>query len=214
MRKAVTGMNMKISRGAGLLAMGVAILGAIEIWRVGWSWDEVLKQSLPWLIIATAAMIHELGHVVAAVCLGVGIRGMKLDLFGARLELGGMLSYGGECWIAVGGPLANFLSVALLCPIPLFQETGGGALFLGASLTLGCVNLLPLWTLDGGRILRSAVAWVAGDRVADRLLQWTTGMCLGLLWLLAVYALLRKGQMLSLFAFSLCLLLRTVKREP
>ena len=208
------GMKMKVSPGAGLLAVGIVLLGAVEIWRGGWNRGEIPEQSLPWLIIATAAMIHELGHVVAAASLGVGIRGMNLDLFGARLELGGLLSYGGECWIAAGGPLANFLSVALLCPIPLFRETGGGALFLGASLTLGCVNLLPLWTLDGGRILRSAVAWAAGDRIADRLLRWTTGICLGLLWLVAVYALLRKGQMLSLFAFSLCLLVRVAKRDP
>ena len=82
------GMKMKVSPGAGLLAVGIVLLGAVEIWRGGWNRGEIPEQSLPWLIIATAAMIHELGHVVAAASLGVGIRGMKLDLFGARLELG------------------------------------------------------------------------------------------------------------------------------
>ena len=88
------GMKMKVSPGAGLLAVGIVLLGAVEIWRGGWNRGEIPEQSLPWLIIATAAMIHELGHVVAAASLGVGIRGMNLDLFGARLELGGLLSYG------------------------------------------------------------------------------------------------------------------------
>ena len=203
-------MRVRISRSAVMLTAGVIIVGIVGVWRNGEGMAVLWIRLLPWLIVMAAALLHELGHIVIARCVGVGIRGMKLDLFGARLELGGLLSYGQECLIAAGGPLVNFLSAAFLYPIPVFRGTGEGALFLGVSITLGCVNLLPVWTLDGGRILRGVVAWFGGDRVANRTLRATTGLCLGFLWILAVYALLREGQMLSLFAFSLCLLARSI----
>ena len=47
-----------------------------------------------------------------------------------------------------------------------------------------------------------------GERAADVTLRAATGLALGGLWLLSVYALLRVGEALSLFAFALCLLLR------
>ncbi len=206
-------MRMKISRGAIILVMGAAFLGAVETWRRGWDFAGLWEESRPWLIVAAAALVHELGHIAAARWVGVGIRGMKLDLFGARLELGGLMSYGRECLIAAGGPLASLLSVAVLYPLQAFRGREGMELFLGASLVLGCVNLLPVGTLDGGRMLRSAVAWLAGDRVAAVVLRWTAGLCLGMLWLLAAYALLCRGELLSVFAFSLCLLFRTVGGE-
>lgn len=206
-------MRVKVSRGAVILVIGSAVLGMAETWRRGWDLIGLWEGSRPWLIVAAAALVHELGHIAAARWVGVGIRGMKLDLFGARLELGGLLSYGREFWIAAGGPLASFLSVAVLYPLNTLRGREGIELFLGASLVLGCVNLLPVGTLDGGRMLRSAVAWMAGDRAAEGVLRWTTGLCLGMLWLLAAYALLRRGELLSVFAFSLCLLFRTLGGE-
>ncbi len=205
-------MRMRISRGAVILAMGAAILGIADVWRSGEGPAGLWEELLPWLIVAAAALLHELGHIATARCVGVGIRGMKLDLFGARLELGGLLSYGQECLIAAGGPLVNFLSVAVLYPL----SSGGNGmmeLFLGASLVLGCVNLLPVGTLDGGRILGSLSAWLWDVRISERIMRVTTGLFLGALFLLAAYALLRRGELLSVFAFSLCLLLRTVSGE-
>ena len=77
-----------------------------------------------------------------------------------------------------------------------------------ASLGLGLLNLLPVRGLDGGRMLSCALALTAGERAADVTLRVTTGLALGCLWLLSVYALLRAGETLSLFVFSVCLLTR------
>ena len=204
------GMKVKISRMGMVMTAGAMALGLVGVWREGARLSEIWKQTGPWFMVALAAMIHELGHIVSARWMGAEIRGIKLDLFGARLELGGLLSYKGEFCIAAGGPLANSLCVALLYPLRISRENRDMALFLGVSFILACVNLLPVGTLDGGRMLRSIVAWLGGDRAAEILLRGTTGLCLGMLWLLAAYALLRRGEFLSVFAFSLCLLFRTM----
>ena len=156
--------------------------------------------------VAVAAMLHEMGHGLAAWGWSVPIRSMKLDLFGARLELGGLTGYTAELSVAAGGPLASLVCFALLRPWG--AESGWTGLLGTASLGLGLVNLLPVRGLDGGRMLSCALALTAGERAADVTLRVTTGLALGCLWLLSVYALLRAGETLSLFVFSVCLLTR------
>ncbi len=187
-----------------------AVAGAGSIFRSGLTAGAVWTEIRPWLAILAAAGMHELGHMIAAWGAGARIRGFRLDLFGARLELAGLLSYGRELWIAAGGPIVSLVCAALAYPLAATRGGEALGLFCGASLAFGIFNLLPIGTLDGGRMLRCAAAWLWGDRIATGILQVTTGIGLGMLWLLAVYALLRRAEMLSVFGFSLCLLWRAI----
>ena len=168
-------------------------------------------------LVLGAAALHECGHWAAAWGVGARVRGLTLDLFGARMELEGFLSYGAEIFVAAGGPLAGFLGTALAYPLWRSGGSEAAGLFAVASGVLGAVNLLPVGTLDGGRMLACGAAWLWGESVARGLLRITTGLLLGALWMVAVYGLLRAGHMLSLFAFSLSLLTRTwdgMHRDP
>ena len=204
------GGRVQVSRGIWVLLAGVGVMGAVTIARSGRTAGEVWDVLWPWAVVLAAAGFHELGHIAAAWGIGVGIRGLKLDLFGARMELAGLLSYGQEFFVAAGGPLVSLMCAAVAYPLAVTRDGEWFSLFFGASLVLGLVNLLPVGTMDGGRMLRSGAAWLWGDRTATALLRGTTVIILGLLWMLSVYGLLRAGQMLSLFAFSLCLLVRAV----
>ena len=169
-----------------------------------------------------AALLHEGGHLLAAAVAVVRVESMTLDLFGARLALGGLISYGQEFAVAAGGPCVNLLTAALLMPLWVSRGApSGGALhaLILASLGLSAVNLLPVRTLDGGRMLSCFCGVLAGDgspvppRLPDRLLSVTTAAVLGIVWLLSAYALLRADRFLSLFAFSFCLLCRVITGE-
>ncbi len=203
-------MRIRVGRGIWVLGIGVAVMEAISAVRSGRSAEEMWDEAWPWLVVMAAAGLHEVGHLIAAWGARVGVRGLRLDLFGARMELSGLLSYGQEFFVAAGGPLVSLVCAAISYPLIYTWGREGVSLFCGASLVLGVVNLLPAGTLDGGRMLRSGVAWLRGDEAATAILKGTTAVCLGLLWLISVYGLLRAGQMLSLFVFSLCLLLRAV----
>lgn len=156
--------------------------------------------------VALAAGLHELGHVAVAWGWSIPIRSLRLDLFGARMELEGLTGYAAELAVAAGGPLVSILGSALARP--LGEVLTGAYLFSSVSLGLGLLNLLPVRGLDGGRILSCALSLTAGERVADVTLRITTGLALGGLWLTSVYALLRVGEALTLFTFALCLLIR------
>lgn len=212
--------RLRVSPAAVIMGVGMLLLALWEGRPSGAGLTGTLTGTamLAW---GLAALCHEAGHLLAARLCRVGIRGITLDLFGARIHVEGLLSYGQECMISCAGPAVNFLTVAVAAAVAAigpFWLTGSGpwqgflALFLAASLGLGTVNLLPVSTLDGGRMLFCLLATLWGDGIARRVLSVTTGIVLVLLWLAAAYALLRVGSMLSLFVFSLCLLVRAVGR--
>lgn len=189
------------------IGLGVLLVGGVMLWETWRMGGRVMDL----LIILAAAACHELGHLAAAKLCGVHVRGMCLDLFGARLQLDGLPSYGAEWLIAAAGPLVNLLSAAAC--LWGWQIAGGDAsadivLFSLASLALGGINLLPIGSLDGGRMLYCTAAYLGGDAVAARILRGSSLVCLSILWLTAGYVLLRAGGMLTVYIFSLGLLLR------
>lgn len=197
-------MRVRISRRAGMMMVGVVLAGAMA--ASAGRGDLGLPTWRETLTLLAAAFLHEAGHVAAAWGWSVPVRSLRLDLFGARLELGGLTGYAAELAVAAGGPLVSLVGAALAYPLGGAEE--GAALFSAVSLGLGLLNLLPVAGLDGGRMLACALGLTAGERAAEVTLRVTSAVALGSLWLLSVYALLRIGETLTLFTFSLCLLLR------
>lgn len=129
---------------------------------------------VPWA--AGAALLHELGHVTAAMLFHGRVEALTLSAVGAELRFSypAPLSYGRESLVALAGPAANLV-------------TGVTALWLGAylqaavSLGLGLFNLLPILPLDGGRVLFDLVSEHFDPMAADRVLAVTAGVLIGLL---------------------------------
>ncbi len=135
-------------------------------------------------LVLLAAAVHEMGHVVTLLSLGGRVTGFRVGVLGAVLETDSRrLTYGGEILTALAGPGSNLLAGWLLSRTGLSTAAG-------AHLVLGAFNLLPLWPLDGGRVLGLAVCWAWGPGVGYIVLRWcgmvtaavlAVGLC-GLMW--------------------------------
>jgi Zn-dependent protease len=167
-------MKLKVSRRVWVFLSGAVFLGIRQIGRMPPSTGELAAAAASWLTVLCAAGLHELGHLTAAWGCGAEVKGLRLDLFGARMELGGLLSYGQEFFVAAGGPFVSLLCAAVAYPLSLRCGGVRWGEFAGVSLLLGLVNLLPVGTLDGGRMLRSGAALLWGDTAATVLLSATT----------------------------------------
>ncbi|MBQ6798557.1 MAG: site-2 protease family protein [Oscillospiraceae bacterium] len=98
---------------------------------------------LPFLL---AAALHELGHLVCLRLCGIPVYKLRIDFTGAVLHTASMAPRR-EAYSAAAGPFVNLLcglGFLRLCPA-----------FSFVSLLLAFCNLLPIFPLDGGRILRS-----------------------------------------------------------
>ena len=78
-------LRMRIHPAAAVMAVGVTLAALWTAVRTEAGLDVGGMAA-----VAVAAMLHEMGHGLAAWGWSVPIRSMKLDLFGARLELGGL----------------------------------------------------------------------------------------------------------------------------
>jgi len=108
---------------------------------------------LPFL---AAAAIHEAGHLLCLEICHVPVTAFQIGALGATLSTGPMTGRQ-ELLCAAAGPGINLLSGAMLA--------GAAPRFLLLSLMLALFNLLPLYPLDGGRILRVLLPGLA-DRIA------------------------------------------------
>ena len=103
-----------------------------------------------YMLLFCAASVHELGHGLA-----IWISDAKIEQI--RLIPGGLdirycekhFSYAADLLIALAGPAANLLFAMLISSADL----QGTDLFIGLNLTLCFFNLLPIYPLDGGKIL-------------------------------------------------------------
>jgi Zn-dependent protease len=129
-------------------------------------------------------ILHELGHALVARRLGIGISGIDLWFFGGVAKMTrDSDSPGTEFKVAAAGPAVTLL-IILICVGLSALISQGAALdvmrlagdaevspvlallgFLGSiNLFLFVFNLVPAYPLDGGRLARSAIWKVTGDR--------------------------------------------------
>ena len=101
--------------------------------------------------ILISLFVHELGHFVAAKLVGVKVETCRILPYGGEMTLRNemQLSYQKLILVALGGPVATFLGILFSFFLPtLLQE-----LFIEVQLFILLMNLLPIWPLDGGRIV-------------------------------------------------------------
>jgi Zn-dependent protease len=100
-------------------------------------------------LIVASLLLHEMGHMLVASMLGVPVREFGLCLGGAYNRRGTASRRRQELLIASAGPMVNLLLIGSLV-LPLI-----GPQLAYCNLVLCVVNLLPLPSSDGLRILRA-----------------------------------------------------------
>jgi Zn-dependent protease len=100
-------------------------------------------------LIVASLLMHEMGHMLVALMLGVPVREFGFCLGGTYNRRGTARRRRQELLIASAGPLVNLLLIGCVF-LPLI-----GPQLAFCNLVLCVVNLLPLPSSDGLRILRA-----------------------------------------------------------
>ena len=134
---------------------------------------------LPWALLACA--LHESGHYAVTRLAGGGVAYFRLTAVGGDLGLDPArpLGYAGEMAAILAGPTVNLLCASLCARLGGGGETG--LLFAGLNLALGCFNLLPIWPLDGGRLLLLILPGLIPLHWAERTVRGCSALAAGLL---------------------------------
>lgn len=149
------------------------LVAAYEIQSRKGSYSSVSWNVLEYLALFLIVMIHEFGHALA--CRQVGGRADRIVLW----PLGGVAYVdppprpGATLWSIAAGPLVNVVLFPVLLVVFIFGRSQGWAetapdvyrfvrAVLYIDLGLLIFNILPIYPLDGGQILRSLLWFVLG----------------------------------------------------
>ncbi len=189
------------------------------------------------LVYLLAALLHELGHLLAAKRMRIPLKGIELGFSGVRICVEkGLTGYADEFLMALWGPMASLLAAyaafllsltagisreQLLSSAAAFLESGLAAesgpagimgFFMLASLLQAYSNLLPVNGFDGGRLLFCALACFFDESRAERVTAILSALSAFVLWTAALYLMLRIAAGLAVYIFAACIFASAVQR--
>jgi len=116
------------------------------------------------IIIFISVLIHEMAHAFVADRRGWRVFGIRIDIFSGSASIDSNIHGLDSIAVVAAGPLSNLiLSIASLFLITIFEVNGysqDGLLinilnqFFTANLIMFLFNILPIYPMDGGRILK------------------------------------------------------------
>ena len=165
-----------------------------------------VTHSVDALACIIAAILHEVGHIIAAKFRKIDFKELKLSALGATLiPLESMGSFFDEIVISIAGPTVNIFFAVItygICSNSFIM------LFNASSLFLGILNLLPIYGFDGGRIAFSILEYKFSYQKAKIIVNASSFIIVFFLWILSLYFIIRATATLSLFIFSCSLFSR------
>lgn len=158
------------------------------------------KQIETYAMVMSFAIIHELGHLLAGLTFGMKPEKMEIKPYGIRISFklmpkdynikikkGNLLELK-KMFVAIAGPLTNLL-IMIICSnmqIDIFTKLT----IIYSNLLLIIFNILPIYPLDGGRILKGILHIIFGKQKAEKYINtisFTTIMLLTILGSITIY---------------------------
>lgn len=157
-------------------------------------------------LILSSLIIHEVGHMIAAWTVKVKVERCVIMPYGGEIELvgGQSLPPKKQLIIALGGPIATLICIAITPLLdPLFADP-----FLKIQLILLAINLVPIWPLDGGRVVLSLILIFSPKA---RNYEMFLAISLLLISLIVVVTFILIPKTLFLFVLSIFLLIKIIE---
>lgn len=179
------------------------------------------KQIHIYMLIMIFALIHELGHIMIGILLGfklekieiipVGIAisfNINFDDFNKKIGKSNLLELK-KILIALAGPLVNIIIIimTLYLKIGIIKKLN----IIYANILIGIFNLLPIYPLDGGRILKGILNILIGRKNTLKYIDKISIMVLILISIISVY-ILKYNRNIGLIFVTIYLWIIVIKK--
>ncbi len=196
--------------------MGGVSLSIHPLFYIFGFYNALTGQIFSFVIYTVTAVVHELGHSFVASNAGYKLDKITLMPYGAVVsgQIEG-LNFADEIKIALAGPFINFaVALFFMATWWIFPETYAFTdVVVSANLSMALINLLPVYPLDGGRVLWASIAKSFGGDKARKVCTLTGILSALLLFGLFIFACIKSVINLSLLFFALFVLFGVVGKS-
>ncbi len=179
------------------------------------------KQIKIYAMIMLFAIIHEFGHLIAGILLGMKPEKFNIKLFGVSIDFSIRKNdYNNKIkkanyleikkiFIALAGPLTNILITIFLIVFNSFNiNNNDRLLMIFSNIVLIIFNILPIYPLDGGRILKGLIYIFRGKYIAEKYIHNISYIILIILTMISSVAVLYLKNVAIFFAIIFLWLLQ------
>ncbi len=160
------------------------------------------------VITLPSMLIHEGGHLAAAMAYGIRVKSLRLRPFGAEIGVEGaaLLPDGVQMMLYGGGIIANLAAAAAIGAAMLLRYSFGGVrpgigepetIMLAANLGTALFNSLPVGGFDGGTVLRLLLCR-RDPMKGERIMAAVSFCTVVAVWTVAGYGVLTYGSFMPL----------------
>ena len=163
----------------------------------------ITNQIKIYAMIMVFAIIHEFGHLLAGILLGMKPTKIEVRPFGVsinfnitrkdyniKIKKGNLLEIK-KIFVALAGPVTNAFIIIMLVAFDNFNlDDYDKMIMIFSNITLLLFNILPIYPLDGGRILKSIMYICKGKHKAETYIYRTSYITLLMITVISSIALL------------------------
>lgn len=178
------------------------------------------KQIHIYAILMLFAFCHEMGHLLCGIFMGLKPKSLKIMPMGLSIEFEIYSKnikeklQAKKIWIAIAGPITNIMIMIITIIFGknidtiLYQE------IIYSNLLIAIFNLLPIYPLDGGRILKEIIHIIKGRKRAIELTNYISNTSMVLLTFISSIAIYYYKNLAILFiiAYLWCMIFIENKR--
>ena len=141
----------------------------------------ITNQIKIYAMIMLFAIIHEFGHLISGILLGMRPTKIEVKPFGVSIDFNitrkdynikirkGNLLEVKKIFVALAGPITNILIIMILILFNIFNiNYYDKMIMIFSNVTLIIFNIFPIYPLDGGRILKSLIYIFKGKQTAEK----------------------------------------------
>jgi len=155
-------------------------------------------------VFLLSVAVHECGHLLVMKIWRIPIEEIAIGMDGVKIR-SGVMGGGVEICCALAGPLSGL--ILAIFTMRLYPQIAV------ISTMLSIVNMLPIYPLDGGRILQAILCMYVNDNSVRRIINTVTWVVCSFLMLLSCWLAIVLQAGLWPIAVTLVLLCRVSNRE-
>lgn len=160
------------------------------------------------LVTYAVMLLHEMAHMLSAVCIGLKVSHITIYPFGVNLKLKNKLIYSisDEVILYISGPICNAVFALASVWLYKFYPDKNLQFFYMSNVALFVMNMLPAMPLDGGFIMKKVLTQMLGHNGANKIMLVLTGGVSIAISAMGVYILAVSRYNFSVILFSVLII--------